>query len=91
MVNQNQPLVTFVMPCYNSASFMERGIDSLVSAIEDSGRPCEVLLVNDGSSDDTSAIAHRYADAHPCVSAIDQENANWGGVVNHGLELARGM
>jgi len=90
MVNQNQPLVTFVMPCYNSASFMERGIDSLVSAVEESGQPCEVLLVNDGSSDDTSAIAHRYADAHPCISAIDQENANWGGVVNHGLALAHG-
>ena len=90
MDNQNQPLVTFVMPCYNSASFMERGIDSLVSVVEECGHHCEILLVNDGSSDDTAAIAHRRAEAHPCITAIDQENANWGGVVNHGLELARG-
>lgn len=90
MVSQNQPLVTFVMPCYNSASFMKRGIDPLISVVEECERACEILLVNDGSSDDTSAIAHRYAAAHPCVIAIDQENANWGGVVNHGLELAHG-
>lgn len=91
MIDQNQPLVTFVMPCYNSAAFMGRGIESLVTVVEESGYPCEILLINDGSSDDTSAIAHRFADAHSQIVAIDQENSNWGGVVNHGIELAKGM
>ena len=90
MNDQNQPLVTFVMPCYNSAAFMKRGIESLIAGVEAAGHPCEILLINDGSSDDTSLIAHRYADAFPEVTAIDQENTNWGGVVNHGLRRAHG-
>ena len=81
-----QPLVTFVVPCYNSQSYMSRCIDSLLSA----GDTCEILLINDGSSDETGTIARDYANRFPHVRAIDQENANWGGVVNHGLELARG-
>lgn len=83
---QEQPLVTFVVPCYNSVEYMKRSIDSLLSA----SQPCEILIINDGSSDDTSAIAHDYAERHPHVIAIDQENTNWGGVVNHGISLARG-
>ena len=90
MGNQGQPLVTFLIPCYNSASFMSRGIDSLLAVTDDFGQPCEVILVNDGSSDSTSQVIHRYAEAHPQVVAIDQENSNWGGAVNHGLHLARG-
>lgn len=90
MSNWNQPLVTFLMPCYNSAAFMERAADSVLAVTESLDFPCEVVLVNDGSSDQTSAIAHRYAEAHDQVRAIDQENANWGGVVNRGIELARG-
>lgn len=84
--SQAAPLVTFVIPCYNSASFMSRAIESLLTA----DHPCEILLVNDGSSDNTSEIAHDYAARYDQIIAIDQENANWGGVVNHGIELARG-
>ncbi len=90
MGNNDQVLVTFVMPCYNSAAFMDRGLKSLVPVVEAAGHPCEILLINDGSSDDTSTIAHHWAEQHECVTAIDQENTNWGGVVNHGLRIARG-
>ena len=83
---EQQPLITFVIPCYNSAAFMRRCIDSVLAA----NHPCEILIINDGSTDSTGEIAHEYAQMHEHVFAIDQENANWGGVVNHGLELARG-
>lgn len=87
---QDQPLVTFVVPCYNSASFMDRGINSLLAVVEEVEYPCEILLINDGSTDDTSAICHRHAELHSCITAIDQENTNWGGVINHGIEIAHG-
>ena len=74
------------MPCYNSAEYMARGIESLLSV----ELPCEILLINDGSKDETSAIAHDYANRYEHIIAIDQENSNWGGVVNHGISLARG-
>lgn len=85
--DQDNPLVSFVVPCYNSSDYMRRCIDSLLTA----NHPCEIIIVNDGSTDDTSAIAHEYADAHGNVIAVDQENANWGGVVNRGLSMARGL
>ena len=86
MSNQGAPLVTFVVPCYNSAPFMRRAVESLLAA----NRPCEILLINDGSSDGTSEIAHDYARKYDDVKAIDQKNANWGGVVNNGLSQAQG-
>ena len=80
------PLVSFVVPCYNSADYMSRCIEALLTA----SQPCEILVINDGSSDNTSAIAHEFAARDSRVIAIDQENANWGGVVNHGIALAKG-
>ena len=86
MTTPDTPLVSFVVPCYNSSGYMRRAVDSIVGL----GQACEILLINDGSSDDTSKIAHKYAERHSNVRAIDQENANWGGVVNHGIALAKG-
>ena len=80
------PLVSFVVPCYNSADYMSRCIEALLTATQS----CEILVINDGSSDNTSAIAHEFAARDSRVIAIDQENANWGGVVNHGLAVAKG-
>lgn len=80
------PLVSFVVPCYNSGDYMSRCIEALLTA----SQPCEILVINDGSSDNTSAIAHEFAARDSRVIAIDQENSNWGGVVNHGIALAKG-
>ena len=80
------PLVTFVVPCYNSASYMRKCIESLLVA----NQPCEILLVNDGSTDQTGDIAREYAVRDARVRVIDQQNANWGGVVNRGIAEARG-
>ena len=90
MADQGKPLVTFIIPCYNSADFMQRAVDSVASTVEASGHACEVILINDGSKDDTGAVARRCAERYECVTAIDQENTNWGGVINHGLSIARG-
>ena len=90
MSDGRQPLVTFLMPCYNSAEYMHRGIDSILAVVNDAPHPCEIILINDGSSDATSEIAHRFESENDAVIAIDQENSNWGGVVNHGLSIARG-
>lgn len=65
---------------------MRKCIDSLLAA----QHSCEILVINDGSGDETSSIAHEYAERYPNLEVIDQQNANWGGVVNHGLRLARG-
>ena len=81
-------LITFVVPCYNSEDYMDRCIDSLLIA----GDEAEILIVNDGSSDGTSAIAHRYEKMYPdIVRVVDKANGGHGSGVNVGLQLAVGQ
>lgn len=86
-LNGQQILVSFLVPCYNSADYMSRCIDSLLVA----NRPCEIIIVNDGSSDNTLEIANDYAARYSNIVVVDQENKGWGGGVNAGLEVARGL
>ena len=81
-------LITFVVPCYNSASYMQKCIDSLLTA----GDCAEIILVNDGSTlDDTALICDQYALKYPnIVVAIHQENGGHGEGVNQGIRNAKG-
>ena len=64
-------LITFTVPCYNSAAYMDHCIETLLTAGEDA----EIILVDDGSKDDTGAIADRYAAQYPdIVRVVHQEN-----------------
>ena len=80
--------ITFAVPCYNSAEYMRKCIDSLLLAGED----CEIIIVDDGSSkDNTAEIADEYAQKFPnIIRAIHQENGGHGEAVNSGLKNARG-
>lgn len=83
-------LITFAVPCYNSAAYMHRCIDTILEG----GRQydIEIILVNDGSKDATGAIADRYAAEHPgVIRVIHQENGGHGEGVNQGLRNASGL
>ncbi len=81
-------LITFAVPCYNSAAYMGHCIETLLSAGEDA----EIILVDDGSQDETPAIADRYAAEYPdIVRVIHQPNGGHGEGVNQGIRHARGL
>ncbi len=82
-------IITFAVPCYNSAAYMDHCIKTLLSGGED----IEIILVDDGSTkDDTPAICDRYAEQYPdIVRAIHQPNGGHGEGVNQGLRNARGI
>lgn len=66
---------------------MERAVDSILKGGED----VEIIIVNDGSKDRTSEIAHRYEEQYPTiVRAVDQVNGGHGEAVNTGLAYAQG-
>ena len=81
-------LITFAIPCYNSADYMEKCIDSLLKA----GNDAEILIVNDGSTkDNTAEIADRYQEQYPEICrAIHKENGGHGDAVNTGIKNATG-
>lgn len=84
-----QKLITFAVPCYNSAAYMDKCVQSLLAG----GSDIEIILVDDGSTkDDTPAICDRYAQEHPdIVKVIHQENGGHGEGVNQGLRHASGV
>ncbi|MDC7124888.1 MAG: glycosyltransferase family 2 protein [Spirochaetales bacterium] len=82
-------LITFVVPSYNSQDYLHYCIESLLCGKNDS---VEILIINDGSSDDTAKIADKYALIYPeTVKVIHQENAGHGGAVNAGILNAEGI
>ena len=83
-------LLTIVVPTYNMQDYLNRCLESLV--IEPSlMEQLEVLVVNDGSKDNSSAIAHGYETKFPSTfRVIDKENGNYGSCVNRGLAEAQG-
>ena len=84
-----EKVITFAVPCYNSAAYMDHCVETLLTAGED----IEIILVDDGSTkDDTPAICDRYAEQYPdIVRAIHQPNGGHGEGVNQGLRNARGI
>ena len=80
--------ITFAIPCYNSAEYMDHAIESILKGGED----VEIIIVNDGSKDNTLEIAKRYEEQYPTiVKAVDKENGGHGDAVNTGLKHATGL
>ena len=80
--------ITFTIPSYNSQEYMRHVIDNLVAVGDD----IEVIIVNDGSTDDTGKIADEYQNKYPTiVKAIQKENGGHGSGVMAGLRNAKGL
>lgn len=82
--------LTIVIPTYNMQDYLRRCLDSLIVP-EEKMKQLEVLVINDGSKDNSSAIAHEYQDKYPgTFRVIDKENGNYGSCINRGLKEATG-
>lgn len=85
-----EKILTIVVPTYNMQDYLRRCLDSLIMP-EEPMKLLEVLVVNDGSRDNSSAIAHEYQDKYPnTFRVIDKENGNYGSCVNRGLQESSG-
>lgn len=84
-----QPLVSVVIPAYNCGRYLERCLQSLVCQTY---RPIEAVVVDDGSTDETSRIADEFArcDQLDSTVVIHQENKGGAGARNRGVDEASG-
>lgn len=81
-------LITFGIPCYNSEAYMKHCIDTILKAKED----IEIVIINDGSKDNTLKIAKEYEKEYKgIIKVVDQENQGHGEGVNQGLLNATGL
>lgn len=83
-------LLSVVIPAYNSERFMGSLLENLSSQIMNDALSCEVIVVNDGSSDSTRDICESYCQRYNFVRLINQENKGESGARNTGIENARG-
>jgi len=82
-------ILTVIIPTYNMEDYLRYCLDSLL--IKENFKQLEVLIINDGSKDSSSAIGHEYEQLYPEVfRVIDKENGNYGSCINRGLKEAKG-
>lgn len=80
-------LISLVIPAYNSEKYLNKAVDSLLIVNED----IEIIIVNDGSTDQTLSVAKAYQRRYPkCIKVINQENGGHGEGINSGLKVAAG-
>ena len=84
-------IITFGIPCYNSADYMDKCVESVLEGAN-YAEDIEIVIVDDGSfKDDTPAKADEWAAKHPSIiKAIHQENGGHGTAVLTGLSNASG-
>lgn len=81
-------ILSIAVPCYNSQNYMRKCIESLLKG----GEEVEIIIVNDGSTDDTARIADEFEQKYPSiVRAVHKSNGGHGSAVNTGLENATGL
>jgi len=82
------PLVSIITPCYEHGHFLADAVDSVLAQTH---RDFELIIINDGSTDETGPIARRYVERHPeRIIYLDQANQGQSKARQDGLERATG-
>lgn len=78
---------SIIIPAYNAEAYLPRCLDSIFSQGYDD---CEVIVVNDGSTDGTATLLEHYAAEHPNLRVLTQSNCGMATARNRGLDEATG-
>ncbi|WP_276373578.1 glycosyltransferase [Chryseolinea sp. H1M3-3] len=81
------PLVSIIMPAYNAAKYIQESIDSVYGQ---TWTDWELIIINDGSTDDTASIVKMNQLKCEKIILIEQENKKQAAARNSGLKIARG-
>lgn len=85
MPEDHDPLVSVIIPTFNRSAYLEQAIDSV---LDQTFQDFEVVVVDDGSTDDTARVVSQIAD--PRIRYVSQENAGRSAARNRGLALSSG-
>lgn len=80
-------LLTIAIPSYNASEYLHYCVNSLVIG----GNQVEILIINDGSSDETALVGAQLEAQFTNVRLVNQENKGHGGAVNTGIHEAKGQ
>lgn len=83
----DQPLVSVIMPAYNAEEYIAESIDSVV---DQTYKNWELIIIDDGSTDNTKAIAKKRAEKDNRIQYLYQENGKQGKARNYGINKSKG-
>jgi glycosyltransferase involved in cell wall biosynthesis len=83
----SQPCVSVIVPVYNTAPYLVRCVDSILAQTHTN---LEIILVNDGSTDESGQICDKYALLDERITVIHKENGGLSSARNAGLDVANG-
>ncbi len=85
------PTYSIVIPAYNEGQRLGASLERILAYVGEQGWDAEILVVNDGSRDQTAALAGEYAARHPTVRLVENPgNRGKGYTVRHGMLEAQG-
>lgn len=86
-----EKILSIIIPTYNAEKFLDKGLTSFVMEDTSLLDKLEVIVVNDGTPDNSVAVAQKYVDQYPQVfSIINKENGGHGSAINVGVDNIRG-
>jgi glycosyltransferase involved in cell wall biosynthesis len=86
-----EPELSIIVPAFNEGLRLPDSLEKIAAYIQQSGRETEVLVVDDGSTDSTAAVAQLHCQKLPGLRVIsNEENRGKGYSVRHGMQEARG-
>jgi glycosyltransferase involved in cell wall biosynthesis len=84
-------VVSIVMPAYNEAGNIEKTVTDCVDMLQREQIPGEVIVTNDGSTDDTLSILKKLKERYENFRYIDlEQNLGYGGALSHAIDQSRG-
>lgn len=83
----SKPTISIVMPTYNVEPYLPAAIESVIAQTYENW---ELLVVDDGSTDGSNAVAHRFAAKDQRIRILKKENGGLSDARNYGLERAQG-
>jgi len=88
ILNKKSNLVSIIIPCYNHANYLQESVESAISQTYDN---IEIIIVNDGSGDNTQEVAEGLQKKYPeKIKIVSQENMGLSQARNNGIEKASG-
>lgn len=91
METENKKILSIIIPTYNAAKFLDKGLSSFI--IDDNSllNMLDIIVVNDGSTDNSVEIAKKYVNKYPDVYRIlNKENGGHGSAINEGVKIIKG-
>ncbi|TFQ19176.1 glycosyltransferase family 2 protein, partial [Escherichia coli] len=80
-------LVSVIIPAYNAEKFIGRALDSVIKQTWPS---VEIVIIDDGSSDNTAAVCREYMSSHDHIRYIRKQNGGVSSARNEGIKAASG-